>query len=180
MYIYIYIHIYIYIYICIYIFNTYKYICIHFQIFRRIGWRLCGATCMPFDLFVAYLSLKIHKRVRCGGKGGGGRGQGGRGCRWIYVWYDWFVCLCATWLIYVWHDWFLYDMTHSHVIWLIHVAWLIHMYDDVLMCEIWDRTYGHNFFKVWQNVVTCDVTHTCVIRLIPTWHESFLCDMTQF
>jgi len=63
---------------------------------------------MPFDLFVAYLSLKIHKRVRCGGRGGGegGRGAGGAG-EFMWDMTDLFV--------YVRHDLFMCDMTYFYM-----------------------------------------------------------------
>jgi len=85
---------------------------------------------------------------------------------------------------------FIWDMTHSHVTWLIH-TWRDTFTSDMTLLvtancnlEICDFDslfiYVPWLFQMWRDTFTCDMTPSYVAWRIHVWHESFICDMTHF
>jgi len=76
--------------------------------------------------------------------------------------------MCYTHVIHVWCHLFamyVYICDMTHMCGMTHLRALIHTCDMTPVC---DMTH------------MCDMTHECSIYVIPVWHDSMLCGMTQF
>jgi len=112
----------------------------------------------------------------------------------------------VTLLIHVWHDSFTCDMTHSCVKWHINVdhrtppppegvcllgglisgggvfllgGWMLRpdCNETVEASVLHDMTPSSATWLV--HVFIWDMTYSCVIRRVHTWHDLFMCDMTH-
>ena len=112
-----------------------------------------------------------------------------------YVWHVSFICVTrladvhhGSFLLdmphsYVWHDSFICAMTHFHWTWLVHLAIAEGRVSSVTnKCDMTHAYVWHDSFMCAMTHVywtwllhTCDMTRSCVSRLISTVHDSFIC-----
>ena len=96
----------------------------------------------------------------------------------FYTWNDSLICvsgsrgvscrdthayICVTWLIHGWYDYFIRDKIPAYVKWLIHMC-------VRKSCSVVQR---HSC------ICMCDMTNSCVIWLLHTWHDPLICEMTH-